>query len=219
MDERRKYPDPAGLDFITLIAPTTDPQRAWKLLRRAMGFVDYISVAGGTGTAVPRPDDVQRDLHARTGGRDRTAGRRCRFRKRAGPRDRRGGGKRRPDPGGRLDRLENPGLVIEDSLLSKNGEQIPVEIRAAKTMIEGRDFLLRLFRDITERKPAQETLKRTLDQLESWVRERTVEREETNTTLRVLLAQRDDDQKSVEQGVQSNIHQPATPFLSKLRAS
>lgn len=61
-DELRKYSDPAGLAFITLIAPTTDPKRARKILRRATGFVYYISVTGVTGTAVPRPDDVRRDV-------------------------------------------------------------------------------------------------------------------------------------------------------------
>jgi len=61
-DELRQYSDPAGLAFITLIAPTTDPKRARKILRRATGFVYYISVTGVTGTAVPRPDDVRRDV-------------------------------------------------------------------------------------------------------------------------------------------------------------
>ena len=61
-DELRRYSDPAGLAFITLIAPTTDPQRARKILRGATGFVYYISVTGVTGTAVPRPDDVRQDV-------------------------------------------------------------------------------------------------------------------------------------------------------------
>ena len=61
-DELRRYSDPVGLDFITLIAPTTDPKRARKILRRATGFVYYISVTGVTGTAVPRPDDIRRDV-------------------------------------------------------------------------------------------------------------------------------------------------------------
>jgi tryptophan synthase alpha chain len=59
-DELRQYSDPAGLAFITLIAPTTDPARAGKILRGATGFVYAISITGVTGTAVPRPDDVRR---------------------------------------------------------------------------------------------------------------------------------------------------------------
>ena len=61
-DELRRFTDPAGLAFITLIAPTTDPGRAGKILRGAAGFVYYISITGVTGTAVPRPDDVRRDV-------------------------------------------------------------------------------------------------------------------------------------------------------------
>ena len=61
-DELRRCTDPAGLAFITLIAPTTDPKRARKILRGAAGFVYFISVTGVTGTAVPRTEDVERDV-------------------------------------------------------------------------------------------------------------------------------------------------------------
>lgn len=61
-DELRRFTDPAGLAFITLIAPTTDSRRAGKILRGATGFVYYISITGVTGTAVPRPDDVRQDV-------------------------------------------------------------------------------------------------------------------------------------------------------------
>jgi tryptophan synthase alpha chain len=61
-DELRCYTDPAGLAYITLIAPTTDPKRARKILRGATGFVYHISVTGVTGTAVPATDDIRRDI-------------------------------------------------------------------------------------------------------------------------------------------------------------
>jgi len=56
--ELRRYTDKAGLAFITLIAPTTDPGRLRKILRGAAGFVYFISVTGVTGTAAPRTEEV-----------------------------------------------------------------------------------------------------------------------------------------------------------------
>jgi tryptophan synthase alpha chain len=60
--ELRRYSDPAGLAFVSLVAPTTDVGRVRMILRRATGFVYAISVTGVTGTSKPRPDDVRRDL-------------------------------------------------------------------------------------------------------------------------------------------------------------
>lgn len=48
-EELRRHMRPADLIFIQLIAPTTSPQRAAKLLAEADGFVYYIMVKGVTG--------------------------------------------------------------------------------------------------------------------------------------------------------------------------
>jgi|GEM_PF-731406 two-component system, cell cycle sensor histidine kinase and response regulator CckA len=47
-------------------------------------------------------------------------------------------------------------MILEDCLLSKNGALVPVEIKAARVRMKGRDFLLGIFRDITERKKAEQ---------------------------------------------------------------
>ncbi len=60
--ELRRYSDPEGLAFISLVAPTTDASRAAKILRRASGFVYAISVTGVTGTCTPQPNDVRQDM-------------------------------------------------------------------------------------------------------------------------------------------------------------
>ncbi len=60
--ELRRYSDPAGLAFISLVAPTTDAVRARTILSRATGFVYAISVTGVTGTSMPIQDDIRRDL-------------------------------------------------------------------------------------------------------------------------------------------------------------
>lgn len=60
--ELRKHTDPGGLDFITLIAPTTDDERIRMLVSRATGFLYYISVTGITGTKKPEVSDVKKDI-------------------------------------------------------------------------------------------------------------------------------------------------------------
>jgi tryptophan synthase alpha chain len=40
---------PAGIHFISLVAPTTPPDRVRKILKHAAGFVYYVSVTGVTG--------------------------------------------------------------------------------------------------------------------------------------------------------------------------
>ena len=60
--ELRVFTDPLGIDFISLIAPTTDPQRAAAICRRATGFLYYISVTGVTGTAKPVLESIRSDV-------------------------------------------------------------------------------------------------------------------------------------------------------------
>ncbi|MEN6318883.1 MAG: tryptophan synthase subunit alpha [Syntrophaceae bacterium] len=51
--ELRQYTDHAGIDFISLIAPTTDNSRIQNIAKKATGFIYYISITGVTGTAKP----------------------------------------------------------------------------------------------------------------------------------------------------------------------
>jgi tryptophan synthase alpha chain len=60
--ELRLYTDPIGIDFISLIAPTTSTQRVETIARHATGFVYYISITGVTGTAKPQVEDVRKDV-------------------------------------------------------------------------------------------------------------------------------------------------------------
>jgi tryptophan synthase alpha chain len=60
--ELRIYTDAVGIDFISLIAPTTGEKRLHKIVVAATGFLYYISITGVTGTAAPRIDDIKREV-------------------------------------------------------------------------------------------------------------------------------------------------------------
>ncbi|MGD0279745.1 MAG: tryptophan synthase subunit alpha, partial [Smithella sp.] len=58
-EELRIHTDAAGLDFISLIAPTTGIKRLNKIVSGATGFLYYISITGITGTAAPKIDTIK----------------------------------------------------------------------------------------------------------------------------------------------------------------
>ena len=60
--ELRIHTDAAGLDFISLVAPTSGKDRRKTILKTATGFLYYISITGVTGTAAPKIDDIAREI-------------------------------------------------------------------------------------------------------------------------------------------------------------
>jgi tryptophan synthase alpha chain len=60
--ELRQHTDRAGLDFISLIAPTTSDDRIARIANNATGFLYYISITGVTGTAQPLMQSIKVDV-------------------------------------------------------------------------------------------------------------------------------------------------------------
>jgi tryptophan synthase alpha chain len=60
--ELRAHTDVAGIDFISLIAPTTPEKRLRQIASAATGFLYYISITGVTGTAAPKIEDIKREI-------------------------------------------------------------------------------------------------------------------------------------------------------------
>jgi tryptophan synthase alpha chain len=60
--ELRVYTDVAGIDFISLVAPTTGRERASRIAAAASGFLYYVSITGITGTAAPKIADIKTAL-------------------------------------------------------------------------------------------------------------------------------------------------------------
>lgn len=57
--ELRCFTDKVGLDFIPLIAPTTDGSRMRHIVKMGSGFVYYIALTGVTGTGRPDVQEVK----------------------------------------------------------------------------------------------------------------------------------------------------------------
>ena len=60
--ELRIYTDAVGIDFISLIAPTTGKERLKKIAANASGFLYYISITGITGTAAPKIENIKNEV-------------------------------------------------------------------------------------------------------------------------------------------------------------
>jgi len=80
--------------------------------------------------------------------------------------------------------------------------------------------------DITERRQAEEELRKHRNNLEKMVKKRTAELEtktrlleETNTALRFLLDQRTKDKGELEDSIMSNVHKLVAPYIDKLKNS
>jgi PAS domain S-box-containing protein len=71
--------------------------------------------------------------------------------------------------------------------------------------------------DVTERKRMEANLQQALDNLEQLVQERTVELNEANTALRVLLDRRIEDERLLEEKLQMNVNELLLPALDQLR--
>ncbi len=60
----RAEADPAGLDLIHLVAPTSTPERMRKIARASRGFVDMVSLTGVTGERAALAPDLAAQLRA-----------------------------------------------------------------------------------------------------------------------------------------------------------
>ncbi len=104
--------------------------------------------------------------------------------------------------------------LLEQKWVRLDGTVINVEARAFPFNYEGRDGIMVVAEDITQRKRAEQALKNREKELEN----KSVNLAETNTALRVLLRQREEDKKSLESAIAANIKELVFPYIEKLRS-
>jgi PAS domain S-box-containing protein len=112
----------------------------------------------------------------------------------------------------------------EFDMLHKDGSSMSVRLNAGISLYQGKVTSTGTLKDITDRKQAEEALRKAYNELEDRVNERTKELEtesrkleEINTALRVLLTKRDEDKIYLEENVLSNVNNLILPYLNKLK--
>lgn len=137
------------------------------------------------------------------------------------------------------------GILRDSSICRKDGKVIPVDITGSVVEYSGMKVIQGLFRDITEHKHIEDTLeglvsKRTAElsekneqlmieikereRVEASLRKRgdelklrAGELKELNSALKVLLKQRDEDKRELEDKVMANVSQLVLPYLAELK--
>jgi PAS domain S-box-containing protein len=123
-------------------------------------------------------------------------------------------------------RVKGIGGQYEQKFRHKNGHPVLCLVSAQARMDEKGTFLgsFAMLTNITERKQVEAELERHRKHLERMVKERTAELEvknktlqELNTALKVLLNQREDDKKDMEDRFLINIRNLVLPFVEQMK--
>ncbi len=105
-------------------------------------------------------------------------------------------------------------LVAKDiPVLRKGGTVFFADVSSSPITVNGGKCLLGMFRDITERKRNEETLKQREQELSFKSRNL----EEMNTALKVLLKQREEDRIQIEENVLTNVKTSILPYIEELK--
>ncbi len=108
--------------------------------------------------------------------------------------------------------------VFEFEATRKDGKKIYMESNPRVVIRKGQPIgILCITRDITERKHAEENLKKHQDELERLVLERTSNLEEANTALKVMIKKAEEVRTEMGDRIVFNVKEFVLPYLEKLR--
>jgi PAS domain S-box-containing protein len=97
--------------------------------------------------------------------------------------------------------------------IRKDGTFLDTEASVTKTTLKGEPVSLVYIRDITKRKLAEEALKKRENELEI----KSINLEEANIALKVLLRHREEDKKALKDTILANVQELVFPYVEKLK--
>jgi PAS domain S-box-containing protein len=110
--------------------------------------------------------------------------------------------------------VREEGLIAKDlPVLRKDGTVFFADVNSSLITVNGKECLLGIFRDITERKLNEEALRQREEELS--MKSRNLE--EMNAALKVLLKQREEDRIQIEENVLTNVKTSILPYIEKLK--
>ncbi len=113
-----------------------------------------------------------------------------------------------------------PAPMLEFKAFKKDRSEVFFEVNSKVVEKNGEiRGILNIIRDVSERKQTEAILKKYSTQLENLVKERTVNLEESNTALKVLLKKRAEDKAELEEKMLHNIQDLIFPYLDVLEES
>ena len=106
---------------------------------------------------------------------------------------------------------------MDKRYIGKDGRIIrtTISVRCLRGPDGSTDYFLTLLQDVTQRKSAEEGLKRREEELEK----KSFDLEEANTALKVLLRHRDEDKSTLETAIQANVRELVFPYIEKLKGT
>ena len=108
--------------------------------------------------------------------------------------------------------------VLEFEAKRKGGEKIYLEVNPRLIKRDGQTIgILAIIRDISTRKQEEELLRRHTEQLDKLLKERTLNLEELNAALKVMLKQVEEVKTEIQDKIIFNITEFVMPYLEKLK--
>ena len=108
--------------------------------------------------------------------------------------------------------------VLQFEARRKGGEKIYLEVNPRLIKREGQTVgILAIIRDISTRKREEELLRKHTEQLNNLLKERTLNLEELNAALKVILKQVEEVKAEIQDKITFNITEFVLPYLEKIK--